>query len=119
MAWPQSVAQPGEVDLELPGQPLGVGVAEQVPEGGLGPGPDVEHLEGAGAGQVAAGHVADRVAARLPGGEPDLGHLPHEVGDPGQLHEVELEVLAGGDVAPAPGVLDGQVGQLLELFGPQ
>jgi hypothetical protein len=94
-------------------------VAEQVPVGGLGPRRYVEHLEGAGAGQVAAGHVADRVAARLPGGEPDLGHLPHEGGDPGEGDEVELKVLAGGDVAPAPGVPDGQVRQLLELFGPE
>src|SRR5207248_11057009 len=55
-----------EVDLELAGEALGVWVAEEVPVGRLGPGADVEHLEGAGSGQVAAGHVADGVAAGLP-----------------------------------------------------
>ena len=61
----------GEVDLELAGQPLGERVVEEVLEGGLGPRADVEVLVGAGAGEVAAHHVADGVAARLPGGEPD------------------------------------------------
>ena len=59
----------GEVDLELAGQALGERVVEEVLEGGLGPRADVEHLVGAGAGEVAAHHVADGVAAGLPGGE--------------------------------------------------
>ena len=59
-----------EVDLELAGEALAVGVAEEVPERRLGPGADVEHLERAGPGQVAAGHVADGVAAGLPRRQP-------------------------------------------------
>src|SRR3546814_11162061 len=58
----------GEVDLELPGQALHEGVAQEVLVRGLGPGRDVEHLVGAGAGQVAALDVAVGVAARLPAG---------------------------------------------------
>ena len=37
MAWPQSVTQPGEVDLELAREPLSVRVVQEVAEGGLGP----------------------------------------------------------------------------------
>ena len=61
----------GEVDLELAGQALGERVAQEVLEGGLGPRRDVEDLERAGAGEVAALHVADGVAAGLAGGEAD------------------------------------------------
>ena len=60
-----------EVDLELAGQALGQRVAQEVLEGGLGPRADVERLVGAGAGEVAAHDVADGVAARLRGREPD------------------------------------------------
>src|SRR5947199_6410961 len=91
-----------EVELELAGQPLGDGGADEMPVYRLGPRADVEHLERAGAGQMAALHVADGVAARLPGRQADRGEVAHDVGDPLQLHEVELDVLAGGDVAPTP-----------------
>ena len=68
----------GEVDLELAGQALGERVVEEVLEGGLGPRADVEVLVGAGAGEVAAHDVADGVAAGLPGGEADGGHVAEE-----------------------------------------
>jgi hypothetical protein len=66
---------------------------------------------------VAAHDVADGVAARLAGGQADAGQLPHDRGDVGQLDEVHLHVLAGGDVAPAPRVGLDQVGQHLQLLG--
>ena len=106
-----------EVDLELAGQALGEGVAQEVLEGGLGPRADVERLVGAGAGEVAAHHVADGVAARLAGREPDRGQQAHDLGDLLELHEVDLEVLAGGDVAPPPRVRLGDVGEHVELLG--
>src|SRR5207253_7990140 len=59
----------GEVDLELAGQALRVGVAEEVAEGGLGPRRDVEHLVGARARQVAPLHVAHRSEERRVGKE--------------------------------------------------
>ena len=99
-----------EVDLELAGQALGVGMAQEVQCGSPGPGGDVEHLMGAGTGQMAALHVADGVAAGLPGGEPHRGQGSHHVGNVVDLHIVELDVLAGGDVAPASGVGAGDVG---------
>ena len=110
-------AAAGEVDLELPGHPLGDGVAQEVLEGGLGPRRDVEDLERARAGEVAALHVADGVAAGLTGGEPDRGEVAHDVGHLLELHVVELDVLAGGEVAPAPRVGVGDVGHAVELVG--
>ena len=85
--------------------------------GGLGPGADVEHLVGAGPSEVASLYVADRVATRLPGGESDRGQLPHHLRYLGQLHEVELQVLPGGDMAPASAVFGGDGGQGVELVG--
>ena len=62
-------------------------------------------------------HVADGVAAGLPGGEPDRGQVAQDGGDLLELDEVELHVLAGGDVAPAAGVGLGDVGEHVELLG--
>src|SRR5580765_1721833 len=60
----------GEVDLELPRQSLREWVTKEVLERGVGPRRDVEILVGAGAGEVTRLHVADGVAARLPGRHP-------------------------------------------------
>jgi hypothetical protein len=117
IAWPQSVSQPEKLILNLRGRRWFERVAQEVPVGGLGPWADVEVLFRAGAGEVAAHDVAHGVAARLAGGEPDRGQVSHDLGDPLQLHEVELDVLASGDVAPAPGVLIGDVGHHVELLG--
>ena len=105
----------GEVDLELPGQALHQRVAQEVLVGGLGPGGDVEHLVGAGAGEVAALDVAVGVAAGLAARHADDGEVAHDVGDLLQLDEVELDVLAGRDVAPAPAVGVGDVGHHVQL----
>ena len=77
-------------------------VAQEVLEGGLRPRADVERLERAGAGQVAGHHVADGVAAGLTGGHADRRQVAHDLGHALEVDEVELDVLAGGDVAPAP-----------------
>src|SRR5207302_874870 len=55
----------GEVDLELARETLRVRVAQQMPEGRLRPRADVEDLERAGPGEVAALDVSHGVAARL------------------------------------------------------
>ena len=106
-----------EVDLELPGQALAERVAHEVAVGGLGPRGDVELLVRAGAGEVAAHDVADRVAAGLAAGHAGGAEQAHDLGDLLQLHEVELHVLPGGDVPPAPRVGVGEVGHHLELVG--
>ena len=104
-----------EVDLELPRQPLRDRVAQEVPEGGVGPRLDVEHLVGARAGEVAAHDVAHRVRAGLAGGEAHLREVPQQVGHPLQVDEVELHVLASGQVAPAAAVLLGDGRERVEL----
>ena len=48
---------------------------------------------------------------------PDRGQLPQQVRDPLQLHEVELDVEPGGQVAPAPAVAVGDAAQQLQLLG--
>ena len=106
-----------EVDLELAGQALRERVAEQPAGGRLGPRRDVELLVRAGAGEVAAHDVADGVAAGLTGGEADRRQQAQDLGRPLELDEVELDVLAGGEVTPATGVRLGDVGAHLELLG--
>ncbi len=106
-----------EVDLELAGEALRDGVAEEQVLGGLRPRADVEHLVGARAGEVAARDVAHGVAAGLAAGEADRGEEPQHLGGLLELHEVELRVLAGGEVPPAPRVALGDVAEHLELVG--
>ncbi len=106
-----------EVDLELARQPLRVRVAQEELGGRLGPRADVEHLERARAGEVATGHVADGVAARLAAGQVDRRQQAQELGRLLELHEVHLHVLAGGEVRPAARVLVGEVPEHLELLG--
>ena len=72
-------------------------------EGGFRPWADVEHLEGAGPGQVAARHVAHGVPAGLSCRQAHAGEVPEQVGNPLELDEVELDVLTGGEVGPARG----------------
>ena len=107
----------GEVDLELAGQPLAVRVAEQEVGGGLRPRRDVEHLLRARAGEVAAHDVAHGVAARLARRQADRRHQAQDLGRLLERDEVELHVLAGGEVAPAAGVVVGDVRERVEVFG--
>jgi hypothetical protein len=106
-----------EIDLEFAGQPLRVRVAQEEVGGGLRPRADVEHLERARAGEVATGHVAHGVAARLSARQVDRRQQPQHLGCLLELHEVHLDVLAGGEVRPAPRVLVGEVAEHLELVG--
>ena len=50
-------------------------------------------------GVSAGGDIADGVAARFPRCQADVGQFPHRQFDIVELDEVELNVLAGGDVA--------------------
>ena len=107
----------GEVDLELARQALRVRVAQEEFGRRLRPRADVEHLERARAGEVATGHVADRVAARLAARQIDRCQQAQELGRLLELHEVHLHVLASGEVRPAARVLVGEVSEHLELLG--
>ena len=106
-----------EVDLELAGKALTERIAHEVAERSFGPWGDVELLVWAGPREVAGHHVSHGVAAGLTGGEIDLGQAAQEVGDLGEFHVMELDVLPGGDVAPTAGELIGQHAHEIELFG--
>ncbi len=71
---------PGEIDLELPGQALPVGVPEQEVGRCLRPRGDVEDLLRARTGQVATHDVAHRVAARLARRESNRRHQAQDLG---------------------------------------
>ena len=90
-------------------------MAEQEGSQGAGIGRDVEGLGGADPGQWARGDVAHRVAAGLARGDAHGGQPAHERGRIFDVNEVELEVLAGGDVGDAVRVFLGQLGQHFEL----
>ena len=78
---------------------------------------DVERLVGANTRLWARRHVTDRIAAGLASRDADFGQPPHQVGRIVDVDVVILEVLAGGDVGHAHGVLFTQVGQLDHLGG--
>ena len=104
-----------EGDLELPRQRRAQGMAQQVTGERLRVGRHVEGLALRDARVGTRGDVAHRVAASLPRGEPGLGEASHRRLHVVELHEVELHVLARGDVAEAAGPALGDVGQRPEL----
>ena len=107
----------GEVHLELARQALAERVAHEVAVNSFGPRGDVDLLVRAGAGKMARHHVAHRVAARLTRGEADCGETTQHVGNATQFDEVELDVLARGDVSPSARELGGEFAHELELLG--
>ena len=117
IAWPQSVAQPEKLILNLRGRRCAYGWRSRKSVRRLGPRRDVELLLRARAGEVAAHDVADGVAARLARGEADRRQQAQDLGRLLELDEVELHVLAGGEVTPAARVGLGDVGEGLELLG--
>ena len=104
-----------ERDLELAAEVLRVLVAEQEVGESARVGRDVEGLVGADAGERAGRDVAHGVAARLARGDADGGEATHQRRRVFDVDEVELEVLARGDVEDRVRVLLGEVGQHLEL----
>ena len=81
----------------------------------LAVGRDVEGGAVAHAGERARGHVAHGAAACFAHRQADLVEALHRLGHAGQRHEVELHVLARGDVAEAARVFVGDVGEAIDL----
>ena len=106
-----------EVHLELARQTLTQWVANEVTERGIGPSGDIEVFVRARTSEMAGHHVAHGVATRLAAGEPDCCELTHEFGNPSELNEVDLHVLAGGDVTPAAREVLGEVAHHVHLLG--
>ena len=93
----------GEVDLELAGQELGDGVAHPVADEGAGVGRGIEDFVLGDAGPGVGGDVAHGVAAGFARGESDGTQDAEHVGHLVERDEVDLDVLARGDVALAQG----------------
>ena len=89
----------GEGGLDLARHQLRRRVADEVADVGGAVGGRVEDLVGGDAGPGVAGDVADRVAAALARGEAGFGDLAQQQLGVAQRHVVDLDVLAGGDVA--------------------
>ena len=89
----------GEGRLHLARHQLRRGVADEVAHVGAHVGSGVEQLALADAGPRVAGHVAHGVAAALAAREAGVGQLADRLGGLAQRDVVELDVLAGGDVA--------------------
>src|SRR5450631_1491221 len=82
----------------------------------LRPRRDVEDLLRARAGEMATHDVANRVAARLTRGHADRRHEAQDLGRLLERDEVELDVLARGEVTPAPRIVVGYVRERVELL---
>jgi hypothetical protein len=90
---------PGHGDLELAAKELELGVVGGPLADELGVRPGIGHLVRRRAREMVGGHVADRVAAGLDRVQPDLGQCVQHVGHVAEPGPVELDVLAGGEVA--------------------
>ena len=112
------VAAAGEGGLPLARERLRVLVADEVTGVGREVRRDVERLLQLHAREGIAGDVADGVAARLAGDEARVAEDAHDVRGVGELDEVDLQVLAGGDVALLERrVLADDVAECLEVPG--
>ena len=108
----------GEGGLDLARHQLRGRVADEVAHVGAGVGRRVEDLVGGDARPGVAGDVAHRVAAALARGEADGGDLPQQRLHVAQRDVVDLDVLAGGDVALVERrVALDHVGEGLHLLG--
>src|SRR5262249_16409596 len=104
-------AAAAEGDLELAREGRAERSAQKVPGDGFGVRRAVERLQRGCARVRAGGDVADGVAARLARGESRVGERGQRRARVVELDEVELHVLAGGDVAAAGRVLLRDVGE--------
>ena len=104
-----------ERDLELARQRRAQRMTQQVARQRLGVRGDVERLVGGDPRIRARRDVPHRVAAGLARGQPDVGETTHHELDVVQLQEVQLNVLARGDVAESARVALGDLRHRVEL----
>lgn len=96
-----------EGDLELARERRRQRVPQEIPGQRIGERGDVKELVLGYTSVRAAGDVAHRVPAGFARGDPDVGEELHRQLHVVQLHEMELDVLARGDVAKATRVALG------------
>ena len=90
-------------------------MAHQEPRQRMGIGRDVEDFVAADAGKRAGGDVANGISASLAGCDADRRQPPHDRGPVLDVDEMELKILARGDVRDAVGIFLGQFRHRLEL----
>ena len=108
--------RPGHRDLELAWQIGELGVQGRPLAQQLAVRPGIGDLVRCDAGQMVAGDVANAVAAGLDGVHVHRGEVGEDVRYPLQGRPVELDVLAGGEVAVAPVVAHGDRGEHPKLL---
>ena len=117
MAWPQSVAQPEKLILNLRGRRWASGLRRKCWKVASAHGlmSRTSYGQAPARWQPMTLRTVSPQASRVV--SPTDGQVAHDGGDLLELHEVELDVLAGGDVAPAAAVGLGDVGEHVELLG--
>src|SRR5581483_10891748 len=109
----------GKRNLELAWQIVKIRMSQQKARHAECVGRYVECFPGANPRQRAGSDVAYRVTAGLPGSEAGIGEQPHHRGDILQPDEVELNVLARGQMATSGRVGIGDVRQHAQLVAIQ
>ena len=104
-------------DLELARQELEFRVVGGPLANELGDGAGILDLVRRGAGEGIGGDVADGVARGLHRVQADGGEVVHDVGRLAQRDPVELDVLAGGEMAVAAIPALGEIGERAHLAG--
>ena len=109
------VVAAAERDLELAPEVLDVRMPQEILRARVGVGRDVEALGAADARELARGHVAHAVAARLTRGDADGRQAAHHIRRVLDVDVVELDVLPRRDVEDAIRVLLRELRVDLEL----
>ena len=109
----------GHRDLEFARQEGELGVQGAPLPNDFAPGPRVQQFVAGHAGEGVGRRVAHAVARSLDRMHLHRGQLFQDIGHPRQLRPVELNVLAGGEMAVALIVAAGDVGQLAQLAAAQ
>ena len=117
MAWPQSVSQPEKLILNFRGRRWAIGLRRKWRNAASAHGVMSRTSKGQAPArwQPCTLRTVSPQASRVV--SPTVARSRSSVGDPLELHVVELDVLAGGEVAPAPRVALGDVGHAVELLG--
>ena len=107
----------GKSDLEFARQIIEIGMPQQEAGNAQGIGRNVESFRGADAGNGAGGDVAHGIEAGFARGQAGLGEYAHGLRHVCELHEMELHVLARGQVAAAGRVVIRNFGEGEQLLG--
>src|SRR5436309_13385368 len=107
-----------ERNLELAWQVVKIGMSQQITRNAQSVRRHVKRFARANAGDGAGRHVAHRVAASFPRGKARGGQAAHGAGHVFELHKVELNILARGEMSASRRVIirnPSKYAQLLRL----